>query len=92
MDRDEHFSTRGISGAQIMSGSGSFLIRNDIVNSRKIRLRLGDAVEMRSVIAGVEPRPYIVPFWPNRAQVIRIVSCSIWKRPASVNGNRKMSS
>ena len=51
MERDEHFSTRGIIGAQMMSRSSRF--GTDSANWRTNCFRLDDAFEMSSVIAGV---------------------------------------
>ena len=57
MERDEHFSTIGITGAQIVSGSGGFLssaITKIGMKQRDICFRLGGAVEMSPAMAGVE--------------------------------------
>jgi len=41
MERDEHFSARGISGAQMASGSGRGKRQKDDWNSRNISFRVG---------------------------------------------------
>ena len=83
MDREEHAVARGMNGNQ--RSSGSLACTNKYVNLRNICLKLGDAVEMSSTIAGMgelqDPEK-------QKMEFASTVSHSRWRKLVSVNGKR----